>query len=324
MEREPVVFLAPPRPSTAHRVFFNDRGLRAGWRLLVFAAIARVAVWLLGGMLGLLLDLVEGANFRISATSPFGIGLNEMVVFLAVALATWIMARIEQRPAGTYGLPLQRSALSRFLTGYALWGFLPLTLTLGIMRALGVFYFGKPALSVREALPWALAWALVFLLVGLFEEYSFRGYALYTLSDGIGFWPAAIILALVFGSVHMTNGGESYIGILGTILFALVASTMLRRTGALWLAVGAHAGWDWGQSFFYGVSDSGLRAAGHFFDPPAPQGPVWLSGGTVGPEGSIVVLSVLALMAIAVVLCYKPDDEIHALAAQRTTSSGIE
>lgn len=305
-------------------IFFNDRGLRAGWRLLVFAALVGVVYWLLENVLGLLIGLVHGPSSPLFTTSPFWIGLGEMVILLSVALATWIMARLEQRPVGTYGLPLQRSAISRFLAGYVLWGFLPLTLTLGIMRALGVFYFGKPALSAREALPWALAWALVFLLVGLFEEYSFRGYALYTLSDGIGFWPAAIILALVFGRVHMGNGGESYIGILGTILFALVASTMLRRTGNLWLAVGAHAGWDWGESFFYGVSDSGLRATGHFFDPPPPQGPTWLSGGTVGPEGSIVVLSVLALMAIAVVLCYKPDDEMRASAAPRTTSSGIE
>lgn len=309
MEREPVVFLAPPRSSTAHRVFFNDRGLRAGWRLLIFAAIVRVASWLLGGALGLLIGLMHGPSFPISTTSPFWIGLGEMLILLSVVLATWIMARIEQRPLGTYGLPLQRSAFSRFLVGYAFWGFLPLTLVLGIMRALGVFYFGKPALSPQEALPWALAWAVVFLLVGLFEEYSFRGYALYTLADGVGFWPAAIILALVFGSVHMTNSGESYIGILGTISFALLASTMLRRTGNLWLAVGAHAGWDWAQSFFYGVSDSGLRAAGHFFNPPSPQGPVWLSGGSVGPEGSIVVLSILALMAIAVVLCYKPETD---------------
>lgn len=316
MERELVVLPDPPT-STAHKVFFNDHGLRAGWRLLIFAAIVRLVTWLLGGALGLLIEMVRGPNFRVSATSPFWLGLGEVVTFLSIALATWIMARTEQRPVGTFGLPLQRSALSRFLAGYVLWGFLPLTLVLGIMRALGVFYFGKPALSAGESLPWALAWGLVFLLVGLFEEYSFRGYALYTLSDGIGFWPAAIILALVFGSVHMGNGGESYIGIVGTVLFALVASTMLRRTGNLWMAVGAHAGWDWGQSFFYGVSDSGLRATGHFFNPPPPHGPVWLSGGTVGPEGSIVVLSVWTLMAIAIVLCYKPAD------VQRETS-GID
>lgn len=295
--------MAPtPQHSVVRFVFFNDRELRAGWRLLIFLAIlAPLARLTLGGF-GLLLRAWNGPEFKSALSSPVWMGFGELATFLPVLLAAWIMSRIERRPPGVYGLPLERSALSRFVTGYVFWGFLPLTVVLVIMRLLGVFYFGKPGVTSAEGLYWGLAWGFVFLMVGLFEEYSFRGYALYTLADGIGFWPATIIMALLFGRVHMGNGGESYIGIVGTILFALFASATLRRTGNLWLAVGAHAGWDWGQTFFYGVNDSGLQARGHLFNPPPPQGPTWLSGGTVGPEGSIVVLVVWALMTLGVVV----------------------
>jgi membrane protease YdiL (CAAX protease family) len=40
------------------------------------------------------------------------------------------------------------------------------------------------------------------LLIGLSEEITFRGYFLYTLADGIGFWAAAIINAIGFGALH--------------------------------------------------------------------------------------------------------------------------
>jgi hypothetical protein len=57
---------------------------------------------------------------------------------------------------------------------------------------------------------------------------------------------------------HAANPGESAAGLLSIPLFALLFCLFLRRTGNLWLGVGFHAGWDWGQTFFYGVPNSGL------------------------------------------------------------------
>jgi hypothetical protein len=64
----------------------------------------------------------------------------------------------------------------------------------------------------------------------------------------------------------------------------------LRRTGDLWFAIGLHAAWDWGETFFYGVPDSGMVGVGHLFA-SSLHGPRWLSGGNAGPEGSIVGLA---------------------------------
>jgi uncharacterized protein len=298
MELEP----SPGPPDTLAWIFRNDRGLRAGWRLLIFVLVAvglpRLLLWII---LRLAHPQSSAAGPEPSEILPWlqlGFGC---LAFLWLLFVTWIMSRIERRPVGSYGLPLAPSALPRFVSGYILWGFIPITVALLALRVCGVFFFGSLALHGWQILGWGAIWALAFLTVGLVEEFSFRGYVLQTLAEGIGFWPAAIILALGFGYVHMGNPGESRMGIAAAALFALFAATTIWRTGNLWLAVGAHAGWDWGQSFFYGVSDSGLQVQGHLLNPHL-QGPNWLTGGTVGPEGSVVTLVLWSAMTIAVLL----------------------
>ena len=60
-----------------------------------------------------------------------------------------------------------------------------------------------------------------------------------------------------------------------------------------------HAAWDWSQSFLYGVADSGLFTE-HRLMLTHPVGAPLFSGGTTGPEGSIYILPLLALMAVII------------------------
>ena len=95
-------------------------------------------------------------------------------------------------------------------------------------------------------IPATAAWIATFVIVGMSEEFSFRGYLQYTLTTTrMGFWPAAILTSLVFGLVHMSNPGETKFGLLSVVIFGLLFCLFLRRTGNLWWAVGFHAGWDW-------------------------------------------------------------------------------
>jgi membrane protease YdiL (CAAX protease family) len=299
--------ILPASSSTRlHFIFFNDRGLRAGWRLLIYFAM----IFLLVLVVNTVGKLVMGAQGGAQRPQPPEMVVRaiqavvELILFLVLLLLAWIMSKIERRPMGAYGLPLERSLLPRFFSGYLFWGFLPLTVLLLVLRLCHVFYFGNLSPLKGQIFAWGLLWFFLFLLVGFFEEYFFRGYALYTLADGIGFWPAAIILAMGFARAHMGNPGETRVGIIATAVFALFAAATLWRTGNLWLAVGAHAGWDWGQSFFYGVNDSGFQAPGHLLNPHV-QGPEWLSGGTVGPEGSALTLVLWVLMTVFFVLFYR-------------------
>ena len=150
---------------------------------------------------------------------------------------------------------------------------------------------------------YALLWGGSFIVVGLFEEFLFRGYAQFTLATGIGFWPSAIALSAGFGAIHLQNNGESRIGALSVFVIGMFFCFTLRRTGNLWFAVGLHAAFDWGETFLFSVPDSGLVAPGHLLN-TSLQGPVWLTGGSVGPEGSVMSFAVVALAAVAFALVY--------------------
>jgi CAAX protease family protein len=306
--------VSPAGPSRLlNTALFNDRGLRAGWRLLLYIAMVVAMIFLLSLPISRLrppvgaLVLSPGIQIVIEALS-----------FLCFLLAAFAMSRIERRRMSDYGLPLKgQPVFRRFIAGYIFWGFLPLTVCLAVMHQLHVFDFGTLALHRGEIAIYALEWMIGFILVGLSEEFLLRGYALHTLADGLGFWPATIILAVLFGFGHSFNPGETRIGLIGTVLFALFASVTLRLTGNLWLAVGAHAGWDWGQSFFYGVPDSGMIAQGHLLA-PSFHGPGWLTGGSVGPEGSLVTLVLWSLMTILFAILYRRRRPALVVTAQKT------
>jgi hypothetical protein len=282
-------------------IFLNDRGLRAGWRFVIFIVIFFCLTLLVSYPLQFIARKQAGTGGLRPEYQILGDGLT----FVVLLIACWIMSRIEKRPMGLYGLPLRDNAiLSRLASGYVFWGFIPLTVCLFVLHFCRAFDFGNFVLHGADIVRWGFAWFVAFMLVGFAEEYLLRGYALYTLADGIGFWPATIVLGVLFGLGHAFNPGETRIGVIATVVFAIFASVTLRLTGNLWLAVGAHAGWDWAQSFFYGVSDSGLVAHGHLLN-PAFHGPVWLTGGTVGPEGSVVTLILWTAMMVIFYFVYR-------------------
>jgi len=152
-------------------------------------------------------------------------------------------------------------------------------------------------------LAYGAIWGLVFLLVGLAEEGMLRGYLQYTLTRGLNFFWAAVILSIAFGAIHSRNPGESPFGLFGAMIIALIFCFSLWLTGSLWWAVGIHAAWDWMQSFVLGVPDSGLRVQGHLLA-SHPAGAALWSGGTTGPEGSLYSLPILLIITVGLYLAW--------------------
>jgi membrane protease YdiL (CAAX protease family) len=260
-------------------VFLNKTGLRAGWRLLIYAVFFLALSMASAFVLGLLLHPARGVF------SPIAQFLAELASFLAAFLAAWIMSRLEQRRTAVYGLPGRGAFGKQFWLG-CLFGFCEIFLLIGLIAAFGGYSFGSLAEHGAEIAKWALYWSAFFLVVGFFEEFLFRGYALYTLADGIGFWPAAVLLSISFGAVHLKNSGEGWVGVLGVVFVGLFWSFTLKRTGSLWFALGMHASFDFGETFLFSVPDSGMIFPGHLSN-AALHGPSWLTGGAPGPEGSV-------------------------------------
>jgi len=226
----------------------------------------------------------------------------EALCFAIVFGAALIMARLEGRSPGVYGLPL-RGAFGKLFWQGCLLGLIEVSTLIGSIAAFGGYSFGEFALHGSEVFRWGLLWAVLFVFVGLFEEFLFRGYTQFTLADSIGFWPAAIILSLLFGSVHLSNPGENWVGAAGVVAIGLIFAFGLRRTGSLWLVVGWHAAFDFGETFLYSVPNSGVVFQGHLSNATL-RGAAWLTGGTVGPEGSVFSFATMGVLAAAIYFLY--------------------
>lgn len=124
-----------------------------------------------------------------------------------------------------------------------------------------------------------------------------------TQRPGNGFWQAAWVTSTLFGFVHTSNNGENWIGIFSAAAIGAVFCVSIRVTGSAWWAIGCHAGWDWAQTYFYGVADSGMVAKGHLLS-TSPAGSAFWSGGADGPEGSLLVIPTVVLILAILIVVY--------------------
>jgi len=281
-------------------VLFNDRGFRAGWRLILYILLITLAFTLLAFAAKKL-----GAPTR-GVPPPQAVLVQELLAFAVVFGCALIMSRIEHRSPGEYGLPIAEAFGKKFWLGMLL-GLVEISLLIGLISAFGGYSFGSIALSSKGIVGWGLLHLVLFTVVGFFEEFMFRGYTQFTLADGIGFWPAALVLSLGFGAVHLGNPGEGPVGAASVALVGIFFAFTLRRTGNLWYAVGLHASFDWGETYLFSVPNSGTFMEGHLSN-SILHGAKWLTGGTVGPEGSIFCFLTMGLQFLIVVWLFPREN----------------
>lgn len=300
--------LDPPSPDPPVRrsvllwPLLGRHGVRGGWRALTFAGL-----FIAGSEL---LEAVWPHSTSPGDLLPLPLLGREAALLLIVLAATILLGRLERRTLGNYGLPpVTDTRVLRGLGG----GFGAASLLVGALAALGLLQLSLAPLPLGVALVTGLEWGLVFLVVAVFEELLLRGYLQATLARSIGFWPAAVLLSLLFALAHARNSGETPLGLVAVGGFGLFFCYTLRASGDLWIAIGFHAAWDWAQSYVYGVPDSGVHVAGHLLNASA-TGPTWLSGGAVGPEGSILVFAALGV-STALIRLRRPSPQFGARVA---------
>jgi hypothetical protein len=327
-------------------VFSGPQGLRAGWSVLLFVLLFSIFSAAAGFVFFHLHLIPKKENF--TATGAF---FGELVAVLAMAGAAALVARLEGRRILDYNLTGPRRFL-HFFSGLAA-GFAALSALIGALFWGGWLHFGPIALSGAAIFRLGGLWAAAFLLVGFFEEGTFRGYLQFTLTRGInfwwalgivgalcldlllkskgsglwgvyaaallglfpclilhvrkaprsGFWQASWVTSTAFGFIHTTNNGENWIGIFAAAFIGFVFCVSVRVTGSVWWAIGCHVAWDWAETYFYGAIDSGMQPTGHYLT-TSPSGNALWSGGTDGPEGSLLVLGVTLLLLVALILIY--------------------
>jgi len=266
----------PPSP------FLNAaRRLRSGWWIGIFFVV----------LAGLLLPLLLLARGRGVDVSP--------VQQLAVVLA-----------ASSICQALLREPLPRLLG--PLDGRWPRDFLLGGLG--GVLLMAVPALALGLAgvVSWRLdaggapgLWPELALLAAAAatEELLFRGFLFRRLLDGLGAWPAQLIVAALFVLTHSDAlrvlGPLGYLAGANIFLASILFGLAYLRTRSLAMSLGLHLAANVTQGPVLGFGVSGTE--GERLLTPSPSGaPDWLYGGPFGLEASVPGL--LCLVALLVIL----------------------
>lgn len=282
-------------------MFVGPAGLRAGWRLGAFVALFFILSAIAQMLFIPVARAVPGWYVR-GAIAPQAMALSETALLITVLITTAVLAGFEKRPVWSYGFQNRGDAGRRYTEGVLL-GAVAFGIIGALMYAFGGFRIHGFGLHGIQWLIYPLLWLGVMALVGFGEEMLFRGYGLYALARGIGFWPAAVIMTLLFSAAHLGKDGENIVDIASIVLIGTFLCFTLWRTGSLWLAAGFHFAVDYMQFFIIGTRNGSAVPVGHLLDASFP-GPAWVNGGALGTEASYFVFPVTALLFVAVHLLH--------------------
>lgn len=264
-------------------IFLNrHERLRGGWRFLIFCA----AFFSVYGALGSL----TGDPYRV----PF---------LLAATLVGWACGRLfEGLPWRAFGWTPHRGWVRDLLLGAAFGvASIILVVVLGMLFGGYRFAFAPPALAV-STLALTARGAAVWLIPAAAEEALFRGYPLQTTMRAWPFWASALLLSLLFASIHLLNPNFIAFAFVNTALAGLWLSVAYRRTRSLWFPLALHWAWNWAMGSLFGLPVSGITSYAEtaLFRPAAMTTTTrdWLTGGVYGPEGGAACTVALIISTI--------------------------
>ena len=276
-----------------HVLFDSTGRLRNGWWALAFIA--------------LLVPLMIGQYWLQTLLRYIGVprgGWQLGLVTLATFACTWACTRLRREPLTSVGFRLDRRWLREVGLGTAL-GIGQMLAAVSMIAALG----GVRMELNPEWSRWALvSGSLLFVVVAIQEEVLFRGFLFQRLRDGLGAWPALLVLAALFTLAHEDNPGmepaTQLVATLDLALGGIVLGLAYLRTRSLALPIGIHFGWNWMQGSILGFAVSGTAASG-VLHPTILGRSEWLTGGAFGVEASVFSV-VVDTCALVLLLCWKP------------------
>jgi len=122
----------------------------------------------------------------------------------------------------------------------------------------------------------------------------FHGYAFQLLIRRLGAFATILPAAIIFGLAHLGNDNSSLPGFGNTMLWGILFGYAYLRTGALWLPIGLHFGWNLVLPLF-GASLSGFTMGVTGYALHWKAGDLW-SGGAYGPEGSLLTTATVVVL----------------------------
>lgn len=262
------------------------------------AALISLLLMLLGEILG---DLFTGFLARLFHVQDGGVlflfmYLSFLGIDLVVLLYTWLFEKPVFR---TFGY---RAAGGEGNT----WKLFGIGLLVGFGMNAGcillAWLHGDLHFSLGAFRPFYLLAALVCVCIQSgAEELLCRGYMMGVLRDRYNVWVAAAFNALFFGALHLFNNGVTVLGILNVVAVGFALSVAMIKLRSLWFCIAVHTAWNYSQSIFFGLPNSGMVSAGSFLHLEAAADSIFYDTG-FGVESSFPALAMMVLLTVCLLL----------------------
>ena len=217
-------------------------------------------------------------------------------VFILILFIFWVKV-IEKNSLSTLGF-VKKNWLK-----YLGLGILLSLLQMGVIALVyqvgGIGTFELNELSLEPIL-FILGLFPFWLLQGGTEEVATRGWLLTRIAARTNLPLAIAISSSLFGILHLGNAGVTFLSVLNIILDGVLAGLLFIYTDSIWLVVAQHGTWNYVQGNLLGFQVSGTGADASIFSFTMGDGPVWLTGGAFGAEGSIITTLVLLVSLVIV------------------------
>ena len=272
-------------------------------RTLQFALFGTSILWVFAAD-ALAASAARGLWVRFNLPAEATLLKSILFLFLLV-LGFAILQAISGQPRPLreiIGLPKRPTAREEWTLGAALgWGTMVLAvLPMAIFGSLHVHFF-----TDSRSILLVITNLLALLVAALAEEVAFRGFAFRRLIKATGPITATILMAILFGLVHIANPNATGIGLLIAMLAGVVLSIAWLRTHGLWLSWGLHFAWNASMGILFGLPVSGINEFSTVVQTDA-YGRRWLTGGDYGPEAAF--FTIFASLACIVVLVFLTRD----------------
>ena len=265
--------------------------LRSGWKFVAFVILFLI-FWVASGIA---ISIVYARSNLPESQLTF-LALNEFALFAAAIGALGISIRfVDRRPLRTFGIGLLPNWERQLGAG------LLLAAAMLAILVCGSYAFGSVEIrwAGRQLPASTVAYTFGLLLfAAATEELVFRGFPLQILIDGMGQWPAVIMMSALFGATHLTNPDASLLSAVNTALAGILLSLAYVRSRSLWLPYGIHAGWNLGLGVILGFPLSGLHLASLWTT--RVTGNDTIVGGGYGPEGGLLATFIFASSAVLI------------------------
>ena len=241
-----------------------------------------VALLAIGGLQGLYRKYLPEDIGPLAAAATF------LLAYLAGA--RWIERRKVRELEPRFAFPELAAGL---MTGCALFA-----AVMAVLWFMGVYH--PAGWGSTKGIAGGLAFAI---LAGILEEVLFRGILFRLSSRIVGTWGALAFTSALFGLAHLGNKGATLASGIAIMLEAgVLLGAAYALTQRLWLPIGLHIGWNFTEGSVFGMQISGNATKTELVR-GALSGPPILTGGSFGPEASIIAVAIC--LGVAILLLYR-------------------